>query len=223
MCRRFNDNSVQPRFYCFGFPQSLLDYRSYRNQQPSYCPWPPWFGQQALWESPLVDKFQLSATGLLLSVVVAAWTLTSQPAVWIANVNFLSDRIYIAMDTIVFSVRQWFFPLGLTLDYGRTPDWVVHRKFPTGCPRATGHERSRSCISTESFRGSGCFCHHVYSPRFWNSAVYAASLFNVRRPLSVSAGLGRSLLCGFFSRPGTQSVAPLGGVIEAFASWRLAR
>ncbi len=67
-------------------------------------------------------------------MVVAAWTLTSQPAVWIANVNFLSDRIYIAMDTIVFSVRQWFFPLGLTLDYGRTPDWVVHQKISYWLP-----------------------------------------------------------------------------------------
>ena len=53
---------------------------------------------------------------------------------WVANVNFLSDRIYIAMDTIVFSVRQWFFPLGLTLDYGRTPDWVVHQKISYWLP-----------------------------------------------------------------------------------------
>lgn len=74
--------------------------------------------------------------GLVLSTMVAAWTLTSQPAVWIANVNFLSDRIYIAMDTIVFSVRQWFFPLGLTLDYGRTPDWVVHQKISYWLPPA---------------------------------------------------------------------------------------
>ncbi len=74
--------------------------------------------------------------GLVLSGMVAAWTLTSQPAVWIANVNFLSDRIYIAMDTLVFSVRQWFFPLGLTLDYGRTPDWVVHQKISYWLPPA---------------------------------------------------------------------------------------
>ncbi|MEZ4752569.1 MAG: tetratricopeptide repeat protein [Bdellovibrionota bacterium] len=67
---------------------------------------------------------------LLLALPIAFLTKEAQPNGSMLFVTSWWQRPYIALDALGFYVSKLFIPINLSMDYGRTPHWVLHQLSP---------------------------------------------------------------------------------------------
>lgn len=69
---------------------------------------------------------------VVLAIPCMIWTKLVQPAVVLASASPLYARPLVALDAIGFYLLKLLWPVGLCIDYGRTPSWVLSQGWKQG-------------------------------------------------------------------------------------------